>query len=157
METTPENPEVKEEAAAPAEVVGFNPETLLADAKKFAGNDKTLLALVDEVEKEIAQNHATNRGRTGGAASEVDYVAGNSYKIYYVRFNGGYTAEVGLVGGSQSDLDLYVYDENNNLIVKDDDYTSECYVRWTPRWTGIFKIKVVNRGSAGNTYVIATN
>jgi len=60
-------------------------------------------------------------------------------------------------GDRNSDLDLYVYDENGFLVAKDDDDTDDCRVRFTPRWTGSFTIKVVNLGHYANTYVIGTN
>lgn len=42
--------------------------------------------------------------------------------------------------------------ENNNLITKDDDNIDYCICSWTPKWTGTFKIKIVNRGSVYNRY-----
>jgi hypothetical protein len=50
-----------------------------------------------------------------------------------------------------------VYDENGNLIASDTDYTDDCYVRFYPRWTGVFRIKIVNRGGVYNNYAIVTN
>jgi len=154
----------KVERGAKAEVkdaTEYTPTQLLADAKKYAGNDATLLAVVDKAEKEVKaateRAASTNRGRVGGAASQYDAVAGNSYIIYYVNFQGGYTAEVGVVGSGNTDLDLYIYDQNGNLIAQDIDYTDVCYCRWVPRWTGTFLIKVVNRGSYTNRFLIATN
>lgn len=52
----------------------------------------------------------------------------------------------------ETDLDLYIYDENGNLIDSDIDNTDICVCTWTPRWTGRFKIKIVNRGSVYNNY-----
>ena len=60
-------------------------------------------------------------------------------------------------GDGDTDLDLYVYDSNGNLIVKDNDYTDDCYVRWYRKWTGRFIVKIVNRGPVYNRYVIVTN
>ena len=68
-----------------------------------------------------------------------------------------FLAEVVVSGDGDTDLDLYVYDSNGNLIAKDDDYTDGCYVRWRPSWTGRFIIKIVNRGPVYNKYVLMTN
>ena len=61
-------------------------------------------------------------------------------------------ARVTVEGDGDTDLDLYIYDENNNLITKDDDNIDYCICTWTPKWTGTFKIKIVNRGSVYNRY-----
>jgi hypothetical protein len=53
--------------------------------------------------------------------------------------------------------DLYVYDENGNQVAADDDLTDECFVSWVPRWTGVFTIRIVNRGSVYNRYRLTTN
>jgi hypothetical protein len=66
-------------------------------------------------------------------------------------------AVITVIGDGDTDLDLYVYDENGNLIEHDADYTDDCVVTFTPKWTGNFKIKIVNRGRVYNSYVIRTN
>jgi hypothetical protein len=40
------------------------------------------------------------------------------------------------------DVDLMVYDENYNLIARDNDSNRVSIVRVTPRWTGTFHLKV---------------
>ena len=81
----------------------------------------------------------------------------NCYDRWQVSFRGGEMAEVFVSGDGDTDLDLYVYDSNGNLIASDEDDSDDCYVRWTPRWTGRFIIKVVNRGGVYNHFGIATN
>ena len=53
--------------------------------------------------------------------------------------------------------EIYVYDNNGNLIDSDTDYTDNCVCTWTPRWTGNFRIRVVNRGNVYNQYILRTN
>lgn len=138
--------------------IDYDPKTLLADAKKFANNDPHVLAIVEQAEKDVtAASQTASRGRVNGPATDVSTVAANSYVYYTVNFRAGELAECAVIGDGDTDLDVYVYDQNNNLITKDIDYTDNCYVSWTPRWTGAFKIKIVNRGNVYNRYIIAVN
>lgn len=127
---------------------------ILASAKEFAQGDAALLALIDQVELD---SKTTSRGAVGGPKYTVEVVRANSTDSYNVSFTAGYLAEVGLSGDGDTDLDLYVYDSNGNLIASDTDYTDDCYVSWVPAWTGRFTIKVVNRGRVANRYVLVTN
>lgn len=132
----------------------FTPENLLASAREFADGDETLLALANSVQTDESANH---RGLLGGPGRRVDRVAANSTDTYVLAFKYGVPAEIFVSGDGDTDLDLYVYDENGNAIVCDDDYSDDCYVCWTPAWTGKFVIKVVNRGFVYNQYVMLTN
>ncbi len=76
---------------------------------------------------------------------------------FSITFVSGRLAEILVSGDGDTDLDLYVYDSNGNLIASDSDYTDDCYVSWIPAWTGKYTVKVVNRGGVYNRYVIATN
>ena len=68
----------------------------------------------------------------------------------------GHLAEVVVVGDGDTDLDLYVYDPAGRLVGKDDDETDRCYVRFFPRTSGTYTIKIVNRSDTlANKYVIA--
>lgn len=152
-----ENTKVSSAAAEEKEVkVTFEPAKLLADAKKFAGKDKTLLSLIKKVEKEIASAGET-RGAVGGAKYGEGRVYGNDYTDYTVKFWANELAEVIVIGDGDNDLDLYIYDENGNLIASDTDYTDQCVCRWIPSWTGAFTIRIINRGSIYSDFVIATN
>ena len=44
-----------------------------------------------------------------------------------------------------------------NLIASDTDYSDNCLVSWVPKWTGNFKVKIVNRGNVYNDYTVAAN
>ncbi len=134
--------------------VTLNVDTLLADATIMAGDDATLLALVNGVKK-IAT--AGTRGRSAGPAEVSRTVSSNSSYTDYINFDGSALAEIGIIGDGDTDLDIYVYDENDNLIVKDDDNSGHCYVSWYPRYTGLFRVKVINRGDVYNNYTLLTN
>lgn len=135
--------------------VSFDPAKLLADAKEYAGKDKTILALVKSVEGELSEG--TSRGAVGGPCYTKDRVLAKEYTDYAVKFWANELAEVCLSGDGDTDLDLYVYDSNGNLIGSDTDYTDDCVVRWVPAWTGTFVIRVVNRGMVYNNFALWTN
>lgn len=130
--------------------ISLDPEQLLADAKAKAGDDGVLLALIDEVKNNV-------RGATNGACYAESSVNAGSTDVYDITFDANKQATVVVIGDGDTDLDLYVYDENNNLIAKDVDYTDDCVVTFNPRWTGLFVIKIVNRGNVYNNYVLRTN
>ena len=120
----------------------------------FYGNDVFVLALADQVESDMKR---ATRGAVGGPKAMNDRVYGKDTEAYHVKFWANEKAEVCVSGDGDTDLDLYVYDENGNLIGKDDDYSDDCVVRWYPKWTGSFIIKVVNRGAIYNNFTIWTN
>ena len=128
----------------------FSIAKLLDDATKFADGDKTILALIKECKKET-------RSPEGGPLYGTDRVYSHSSISYTCTLKGGEITNIELKGDGDTDLDLYIYDENGNLIVSDTGYTDRCYVRWCPRWTGNFLVRVVNRGGVYNNFTIATN
>ena len=54
------------------------------------------------------------------------------------------------------DLDLYVYDEYNNLVCRTRD-RQEAQCRWRPRWTGSFLVDVRNKHDREVEYVLTAN
>lgn len=144
-----------ETAAGKDDVISFESAQLIADAKKFAGKDKVALAFVKQVEANLTKG--ATRGAVGGPKGQKDCVYGKDVNTYYVRFWANELAEVCVSGDGDTDLDLYVYDSNGNLIGSDADYSDDCVVRWVPAWTGDFTIRVVNRGALYNNFVIWTN
>jgi len=131
----------------------FTVEQLLKDARDYADGNATLLALADQVKVD----NGTSRGRVGGASKTVERVLAHSTDTYRIKFYAGETAEVFVSGDGDTDLDVYVYDANGNLITKDDDYTDDCYVAFIPYYTTTFTVKIVNRGDVYNQYTMWTN
>lgn len=145
--------EVKEDAGKTGMVtLDFN--TILKDAKEFADGDETLLGLLSKIESD---NQGAHRGAVNGPSERWDVIEAECTHTYRISFVADYLAEILVAGDGDTDLDLYVYDSNGNLIESDTDYTDRCYVNWVPRWTGSFIVKVVNRGRVYNRYVIMTN
>lgn len=134
--------------------MSFDAKALIQEAKVYADGDETLLTMIVEIEKQQSDSH---RGAVGGPGREVAVIYGNKYITYEENFIANQIAEVAVSGDGDTDLDIYIYDSNGNLIVKDEDYSDDCYVRWCPRWTGRFIIKIVNRGPVSNRFVIMTN
>jgi hypothetical protein len=137
-----------------SEMFSLDYDKILADAKVLAEGDETITKLLSEIEESGKVSH---RGAVNGPSRHYDTVNGNSVDTYQISFIANYLAEIAVSGDGDTDLDLYVYDSNGNLIVSDTDYSDECYVNWVPRWTGRFIVKVVNRGPLYNRYVILTN
>lgn len=127
---------------------------VLASAKEFAEGDDTMLKLIASIE---AEGQSSHRGSVNGPSRHYDTVNGNSTDNYHINFAANYLAEIAVSGDGDTDLDLYVYDSNGNLIASDTDYSDDCYVSWVPAWTGRFIVKVVNRGPVYNRYVLLTN
>ena len=155
LNTTREGTEVDESKTDEKKAkVSFDYDTVLADAKKFADGDENLLALIDNID---AEAKGAQRGAVNGPSRHYDAVNGNSTDTYQISFIANVLAEILVSGDGDTDLDLYVYDSNGNLIAYDESYSDDCYVRWVPAWTGRFFIKIVNRGPVYNNYVILTN
>lgn len=148
--TPGEGDESEKDSAKPE----FTTENLIASAKEFADGDETILALADGIKAGDSEKH---RGLLGGPGRRIDRVAANSTDTYILAFKYGVPAEIFVSGDGDTDLDLYVYDEKGNLIRSDDDLSDDCYVCWTPAWTGNFVVRIVNRGSVYNQYILLTN
>jgi hypothetical protein len=143
----------KGEETTKDEYVSHDPKQILADAKMLADGDAILLARIDKLEKA----GSTSRGAVGGPKYGTYKVAAGGTDSFTIKFFANERASIAVSGDGDTDLDLYVYDENGNLLVSDNDYSDDCIVNWTPLWTGQFYVKVVNRGNVYNRYEIATN
>lgn len=155
-----EKPTTKKEPNAPAETkpkttkpADDRPQALLAEARAMSSAPH-IATLADAVAHRLAEKP---RGAAHGPHVWSQQVSAHSTDVYRIVFRGGEPAIVVVSGDGDTDLDLYVHDENGNLIAVDDDMTDDCIVRWTPRWTGPFTIRIVNRGSVYNQYRAAHN
>ena len=130
--------------------ISLDPQKLLDDAKAMAHDDGVLLALIDDV-----NNHV--RGAVGTQQYASSTVDAGSSDVYRVNFTAGKLAVVTMVGDGDTDLDLYIYDPNGNLVDSDTGNSDNCVCAWTPRVSGKYKIKIVNRGIVYNSYILRTN
>jgi hypothetical protein len=76
--------------------------------------------------------------------------------VYRITFRGGERAEIAVSGGGDTHLDLYVYDENGNLITSGAAASDDEYVRFNPVWRGPFGI-LRNLGCVYNQYLFLSN
>ena len=156
LEATIENGAENANEVEKAVKAQFTPEQLIADARDLTEN-ANMLAWADDIMARLNAQAEGTRGAVGGPKYAYGRVYARSYTYYDQKFWADAMAEVVVSGDGDTDLDLYVYDENGNLITSDTDYTDDCYVRFYPRWTGRFRIKIVNRGGVYNDYAIVTN
>lgn len=144
----------KADAAKKAEKPEYTVANLLAAGKKLAAGDKTMLAWADSIDK---ASKTKTRGAVGGPRYQVDKIGAFGTLTYTLAFKANEVAEVLVCGDGDTDLDLYILDQNGNLIAYDERYGDDCYVRFVPKWTGNFSIIVKNRGRVYNRFQIATN
>jgi hypothetical protein len=77
--------------------------------------------------------------------------------VYTMTFRGGEEAIIVVEGDLDTILVLEVRDEDGDLIARDNDLLPPCVVRFMPRWTGPFTVRVINTGTVYNNYTIETN
>lgn len=124
---------------------------VLTRARKLAGKNKGLLAEVDLVSGMKSRGHARGPqiSRTKVRARRTD--------VYRMKFKGRKTAAIVVNGDHDTDLDLFVYDNNGNRVCSDTDSTDTMICRWRPRWTGTYTVKIKNYGKVYNRYTLRTN
>lgn len=156
FEATAEHGEQIADETEKTEKPQLTPSRLIADARNMT-EDTNLIAWADKVSAKLNAQAEGTRGAMGGPKYAYGRVNAHSYTYYDQKFWANEVAAIAVSGDGDTDLDLYVYDENGHLITSDTDYTDDCYVRFSPRWTGLFRIKIVNRGGVHNNYAIVTN
>lgn len=127
-------------------------ESLMAEAKAMCAGNKAHLAALSAIGRMGKQ-----RGPVGGAARHTDIIMRYDTDTYRIVFRGGETAEMAVFGDGDTDLDLYVYDDKANLIVSATGGPDGCRVRWVPKSTGAYVVKIKNRGGLPNHYTFVTN
>lgn len=122
-----------------------------------------LLAEADAMAKEgeraagSASPQSGTRGALGGPKSHVDIVSARGTDAYTVMFKKMEPVIVRVSGDGDTDLDCSAADERGNVVDSDTGPSDDCYLRWTPAWTGPFRIKIRNLGKEANLYTLVTN
>lgn len=137
------------DSAAPATAdAGAVVDGLLKEAKDLSKNDKTIVALADDVKA------SATKGRVGGGIISLGQITGRTIHNRSMSFRANQTAEIAAVGTDTDDIMLEVFDEGGHLICRDSD---PAYCRFTPAWTGPFSVKVHNNGKSLAHYRLETN
>ena len=126
-------------------------EALFTEARTLARGDTELLGRIERT----AQRQS--KGRVGGPLTHYDAVNARTNDWYTIAFRGGEPARLAVIGDGDTDLDLYIYDENGNQVCSDTDYTDRTVCQWNPLWTGNFRVKISNLGRVYNRYTLMTN
>ena len=124
---------------------------MLARAKQYAGGRNDLNGVIEEVAKFVA------KGREDGPARVVSRIQGGAIDIYAVSLNGNEPAMAAITGEGLTDLDLFVEDDKGNQICRSTSAVDDEICRWTPRWNGVFRIRVRNIGNVPNEYRLWSN
>ena len=85
----------------------------------------------------------------------VEVVEAYDVDVYPLKVAAGQTLEIAVDGDDSTDLDLYLIDPNGRVIASDDDSLDLCLVRKSVCTSGVYRLKVVNRGCEANLYTIA--
>ena len=131
--------------------VDLDPDRFLADAAMMT-HDQHLEAVIERM-----ANSPQSKGAVGGPIYASRRMEARTTHWYDATFAGGEYARVVVDGDGDTDLDCWIYDENNNLIDSDTDYTDYCILEFSPNWTGVFHLKVSNLGYVWNGAVITSN
>lgn len=129
---------------------------LLADAVQMAGDNQEALAYVNSVKSQI-ENKPIEKGARYGAVRKSARVAANSTASFTLDIVGGELMTIAIYGDGDTDLDLYVYNEIDELRAYDEDSSGDCLVMFVPIFSQTVRILVKNRGNIYNDFVIVTN
>ena len=125
--------------------------TMLASAKVLAGEDETLVGLIEDAEAE------GSRGRIGGASSTLSRLPAGQSDVWEIPFYGDSYAEIAVLGDGDANLDVLVTDENGNTICYYVSWSDKVYCDFVPSWNGYFYVTVQNNGGSRNSYYLMTN
>ena len=123
-------------------------EGLLKEARELSKNDKTIVALADDVMA------SASKGRVGGGQITLGAISARTTHTYTMSFAGGRFAEVAAIGINTNNIILEIEDQGGHRICRDSD---PAYCPFNPIWTGPFRVKVINTGGSGAVYRMETN
>lgn len=137
---------VAEASAADAAPPGT--EEMIAAARDLAADNAALLAMIDEIDT------VATRAPVRGTLTGTKRLPPRTQHSFDVQLRARERTTISIDGGNDGNLDLFVYDENGNLVCQSRRYSDQerCTVR--PRWRGFFRIVVRNSTRRTNTYRI---
>lgn len=140
------------EGGTPTEGAPLTWEEMLATAETLAGEDATLMGLIDDIRAE------TFKGVASGPVYNIGSLSNGGDDTYPpIEFRGGEYAEVYVEAKAATNLNLTIYDDKGRLVCSDTDISHIAYCGWTPANGGTFTLKVENKGPTSAAYALMTN
>lgn len=100
------------------------------------------------------ENNHNHETETMAVDSKTERVSAGEIEYFTYHATAGVEASILIVGDGDTDLDLYVFDSDVNLIDEDTDNLDVCVCRWTPKYTGDYYVAVKNWGNVYNEFTI---
>ncbi len=96
-------------------------------------------------------------GSVDGARKRVGTVQGFKVQTYKLAFNPGEPAIVRVQGDGDTELSLVILDPKGKRVAADSNSSDKLSVRWTPKNSEPYQIKIYNRGGVPNRFLLRTN
>ena len=141
----------------------YSANKLLDDAKKFAGEDGVLLALIDEAKSSV------RAGAVPGPKRYYETIAAGGAKSRRIQFTKGTYSNVVVSGDSEveyvtdkdgirtrkeANLQLYIYSKSGQSLSSDKSAGTICSASLIPHFTGVLTVEVKNTGTKSCNYVM---
>jgi len=130
---------------------------LLTEAEDMAAKQK-----LKHLSKHIKKNRdkllpTLTRGAVGGPRMHSSRILSRSSHSYEFTFQGSKKASIAIVGDGETDLDMFIYDEQGKLVGVSDGQWDNELMYWRVEKAQKYRIEVRNVGKIYNDYVIITN
>jgi hypothetical protein len=144
----------KSDPAQKAQKMDNSPTALVAQAKRLSSSSQ-VEALAMATEKLLQEG---TRGAAGGPRVDA-FSVGPLQSVTWnpITFRAGERAEVFISTGLFSVMILEITDENGNLVVRDNIPANFYRCVWYPRWTGTYRIRLINNDNMFFNCGMATN
>jgi hypothetical protein len=84
------------------------------------------------------------------------YASGGLYPNHYIGYDfvliGSEVTVINVAGSGSGDIDCQLLDQNGNVVVQDYSGSDSCRMFITPRWTGPFRLVLINNGRYPTNY-----
>jgi len=135
-----------------------DPLELLEEAEIMSGNDSHILSITEEIREKIMTFQSDkDKGVWSGKSSYKSSLEAYQIDTWEFYFEGKKPAEIIIAGNGNGNLDVFLYDENDNNFAWDNGPTDNCKLEWHPEKGQTFKIEVLNLGDSPNNYLLIHN
>jgi hypothetical protein len=128
-------------------------EAIFTQARDLAGEDETLIYLIDQSLIDLT----TGRARISGVRASAASVAAGAEALWSLPFFAGAPAEVAVLGSGTSTLDLSVTDGAGNPVCLETGPADRAYCGFVPAENGSFTVTVRNPGRTAADLALITN